>query len=57
MLGPTKVYKALYSHPESIRGLYGLSDTRNACHGSDSTESAMKEILIFFPDFDFVASV
>lgn len=51
MLGPTKVYKTIYSHPTSIRGLYGISDTRNACHGSDSPESALSEILKIFPDF------
>ncbi|XP_075157073.1 nucleoside diphosphate kinase 6 [Haematobia irritans] len=52
LMGPTKVYKAIYSNPESIRALYGLSDTRNACHGSDSLESAFREISILFPDFN-----
>lgn len=50
-MGPTKVFKTLYSHPQSIRGQFGLSDTRNACHGSDSIESVEKEVNIFFPDF------
>lgn len=40
-------------HPDSIRALYGLSDTRNACHGSDSVDSASKEIRIFFPTFNY----
>lgn len=40
-------------HPDSIRALYGISDTRNACHGSDSVESVIKEIKIFFPEFEF----
>lgn len=40
-------------HPDCIRALYGLSDTRNACHGSDSIESVIKEIQIFFPEFNF----
>lgn len=53
LLGPTKVYKTIYSHPHSIRGRFGLSDTRNACHGSDSRESASREIKMFFPDFDY----
>jgi nucleoside-diphosphate kinase len=53
LLGPTKVFKAIHSHPDSIRGLFGLTDTRNACHGSDSVESVAKEIKIFFPDFKF----
>lgn len=50
-MGPTKVFKTLYSHPHSIRGQFGLSDTRNACHGSDSIESVEKEVKIFFPEF------
>ncbi|XP_055903451.1 nucleoside diphosphate kinase 6 [Eupeodes corollae] len=53
MLGPTKVHRAVFSSPDSIRSLYGLSDTRNACHGSDSLESASREISIIFPDFDY----
>ncbi|XP_055528662.1 nucleoside diphosphate kinase 6 isoform X2 [Wyeomyia smithii] len=35
LLGPTKVYKAVYSHPDCLRSMYGISDTRNAGHGSD----------------------
>lgn len=34
IMGPTKVYKTIYSHPETIRGKYGLTDTRNATHGA-----------------------
>lgn len=52
LLGPTKVFKAIYSHPDSIRGLCGLTDTRNACHGSDSQESVLNEITSIFPDFN-----
>lgn len=52
LMGPTKVYKAVYSHPDCIRALYGLSDTRNACHGSDSEESATREISILFPELN-----
>lgn len=52
LLGPTKVFKAIYSHPDSIRGLFGLTDTRNACHGSDSPESVLNEITSIFPDFN-----
>ncbi|XP_005186232.2 nucleoside diphosphate kinase 6 [Musca domestica] len=57
LMGPTKVYKAIYSNPDCIRALYGLSDTRNACHGSDSTESAMKEISILFPEFNMTEAL
>lgn len=51
LLGPTKVFKAIHSHPDSIRGLFGLTDTRNACHGSDSPESVAQEIQKIFPNF------
>lgn len=34
LLGPTKVYQAQYSAPDTIRGMFGLSDTRNAAHGA-----------------------
>lgn len=34
LMGPTKVYQAMYTAPDSIRGSFGLSDTRNATHGS-----------------------
>ncbi|XP_078392930.1 nucleoside diphosphate kinase 6 isoform X3 [Cetorhinus maximus] len=51
VMGPTRVFRARYSSPESIRGSYGLTDTRNTTHGSDSPESAAKEISFFFPEF------
>ncbi|XP_044595590.1 nucleoside diphosphate kinase 6 [Cotesia glomerata] len=52
LMGPTKVYQAQYLAPESIRGRFGLSDTRNATHGSDSPDSAQREIKVFFKDFN-----
>ncbi|KOC69134.1 Nucleoside diphosphate kinase 6 [Habropoda laboriosa] len=52
LIGPTKVYQAQYTAPDTIRGMFGLSDTRNAAHGSDSVESAEREIRIFFKNFD-----
>lgn len=51
LMGPTKTYRAREIAPTSIRALYGISDTRNATHGSDSDESARKEINFFFPEF------
>ncbi len=36
--------------PGSIRGDYGLQIQRNLVHGSDSDESAQREIGIFFPE-------
>ncbi|XP_028997595.1 nucleoside diphosphate kinase 6 isoform X2 [Betta splendens] len=51
LMGPTKVFRARYTSPLSIRGQFGLTDTRNTTHGSDSVESAQREINFFFPDF------
>jgi nucleoside-diphosphate kinase len=36
--------------PGSIRGDFGLEVTFNMVHGSDSNESAEREIAIWFPD-------
>lgn len=33
-MGPTKVFKTIFEAPDTIRGQFGLSDTRNATHGS-----------------------
>ncbi|XP_053885434.1 nucleoside diphosphate kinase 6 isoform X1 [Malaclemys terrapin pileata] len=38
LMGPTKVYRARNTAPDSIRGAYGLTDTRNTTHGSGSKE-------------------
>ncbi|XP_026754659.2 nucleoside diphosphate kinase 6-like [Galleria mellonella] len=53
MLGPTSVYKAQFQDPNSLRSLFGISDTRNVAHGSDSPSSAEREIKFFFPEFSF----
>jgi len=34
MMGPTKVYKSWRTDPYTIRGTWGLTDTRNTTHGS-----------------------
>lgn len=36
--------------PGTIRGDYGLEVQENLVHGSDSTDSAEREIKIFFPE-------
>jgi nucleoside-diphosphate kinase len=36
--------------PGTIRGDHGLEVTENLVHGSDSAESAAREVSIFFPD-------
>lgn len=38
------------SAPGSLRGDFGLVVQRNIAHGSDSPESAAREIGLFFPD-------
>jgi nucleoside-diphosphate kinase len=40
----------LEASPGSIRGDFALVTGENLVHGSDSTESAAREIGIFFPD-------
>jgi nucleoside-diphosphate kinase len=47
LIGATEPLEAA---PGSIRGDYGLEVTFNMVHGSDSDESAAREIEIWFPD-------
>ncbi len=47
MMGTTNPAEAA---PGTIRGDYGTLFTENLVHGSDSNESAAREIGIFFPD-------
>lgn len=47
VMGPTDPLEAT---PGSIRGAYATSVTRNLVHGSDSLESADREIALFFPE-------
>ncbi|KAF8633720.1 hypothetical protein AX17_004378 [Amanita inopinata Kibby_2008] len=47
MLGATN---PLASSIGTIRGDYALAVGRNICHGSDSVESAEKEIALWFPE-------
>jgi nucleoside-diphosphate kinase len=46
MMGATDPLKAA---PGTIRGDLGLQVTENLVHGSDSEESAKREIALFFP--------
>jgi nucleoside-diphosphate kinase len=46
MMGPTDPAQA---PPGTIRGDFGTIMTENLVHGSDSNESAEREIGIFFP--------
>jgi nucleoside-diphosphate kinase len=45
MLGETQPLK---SAPGTIRGDYCIDTGRNICHGSDSVESAKREIGLWF---------
>ena len=47
-LGPTNTAKAKTEAPDSLRALFGTDATRNACHGSDSPESAARELAFWF---------
>ena len=48
LLGPTDSAVARQEAPNSIRAQFGTDNTRNACHGSDSPESAKRETEFFF---------
>ena len=47
MIGATNPAEAA---PGTIRGDFGIETTENLVHGSDSHESAAREIALFFPD-------
>ncbi len=58
--GPAETYKVVRAmmgatnprdaSPGTIRGDWGIELTENLVHGSDSSDSAAREIAIFFPD-------
>lgn len=48
LIGPTNCQIARVEAPNSLRALYGQEGVRNACHGSDSTASAKRELDFFF---------
>ncbi|KAJ7560338.1 hypothetical protein O6H91_04G125100 [Diphasiastrum complanatum] len=50
LLGPTCTEKAKVIAPSSLRAQFGTDGTKNACHGSDSTETAKLELAFFFVD-------
>lgn len=47
LMGPTN---PLDAPPGTIRGDYGIEITQNLIHGSDSLDSARRELELFFPD-------
>jgi len=48
IIGPTNSDKARQEFPNSIRALFGKDGTQNAVHGSDSQESASRELDFMF---------
>lgn len=51
MMGATNPLKAA---PGTIRGSFGIDIGRNVIHGSDSLESAKREISIFFKEEELI---
>lgn len=49
LIGRANVYRTIYSDPECLRSRFGITDTRNAVHGSDSEATANREASFFFP--------
>lgn len=50
MIGPTNCQVARVQNPESLRALFGQEGVRNAVHGSDSIQSADRELNFFFDE-------
>ncbi|GAB4841965.1 hypothetical protein Ancab_011922 [Ancistrocladus abbreviatus] len=48
LIGPTDAQKAKITHPHSIRAMCGADAAKNCVHGSDSIQSAEREIKFFF---------
>lgn len=48
LLGPTNVQSAVEEAPNSIRALFGTGGPQNAAHGSDSVNSASRELDFVF---------
>jgi len=52
MLGPPAVEDAKEYTPDSLRARYGDAGLMNGVHGSDSKETAARELAFFFPSMD-----
>ncbi|KAH7565602.1 hypothetical protein JRO89_XS09G0232800 [Xanthoceras sorbifolium] len=50
LIGPTDARKAKITHPHSIRAMCGMDSDRNCVHGSDSAQSAQREMPFFFKE-------
>ena len=47
LMGPTKSHVAKATAPHTIRGLFGLSDTRNSTHGSGNFKLSESAALLY----------
>ncbi|KAJ3679561.1 hypothetical protein LUZ60_017572 [Juncus effusus] len=56
LIGPTDARQAKISHPKSIRAMCGVDKERNCVHGSDSLQSAAREIAFFFGEISSVST-
>ncbi|XP_022715302.1 probable nucleoside diphosphate kinase 5 isoform X2 [Durio zibethinus] len=50
LIGPTDAGKAKITHPQSLRAMCGVDIEKNCVHGSDSHQSAQREIAFFFKE-------
>ncbi|KAL7395870.1 hypothetical protein ABVT39_024618 [Epinephelus coioides] len=50
LMGPANSTKARETHPGCLRAKYGVSDLKNALHGSESFHAAEREIKFMFPN-------
>ncbi|CAG2221692.1 Thioredoxin domain-containing protein 3,Thioredoxin domain-containing protein 3 homolog [Mytilus edulis] len=57
ILGPQKFYRAKEEDPYSLQEQFAVDDEINSLHGSDSEESAKKELQLFFPMEETVAVI
>jgi len=48
LMGPTKYETAKKEAPNSLRAIFATNTTKNGCHGSDSVDSANREINFYF---------
>ncbi|KAJ2714309.1 hypothetical protein H4R19_001798 [Coemansia spiralis] len=53
MMGGTRPPQMRVRNPASLRARFGLTDTRNSFHGSDSVDTARRELAFLFGDNAF----
>ncbi|XP_024031552.1 probable nucleoside diphosphate kinase 5 [Morus notabilis] len=57
LIGPTDSRKAKITHPHSLRAMCGIDSEKNCVHGSDSPQSAQREVSFFFKEMSAGSSV